>query len=195
MPSKVAVITGAASGIGLALTRDLISKGWNVAMGDINEAAGNSLTAELGGGVRFSRTDVSDWDQLAALFKLAWTTWGRIDFHAANAGIDDRESLYGPTAASDGGEPSKPDLSTVHVDLFSVLYGVRLSLHYFRKNTVPGGKIVVTGSSAGLYPLPPIPQYTACKPCSRCFEATSGTWAVCWELCAAEMRSLTWRRR
>ena len=163
MPSKVAVITGAASGIGLALTRDLVFKGWNVVMGDINEKTGTSLAGELGNAVRFKRTNVSDWNQLAALFKLAWTTWGRIDFHAANAGIDDRESLYGPTAASEGGEPSKPDLTTVHVDLFSVLYGVRLSLHYFRKNAVPGGKIVVTGSSAGLYPLPPLPQYTACK--------------------------------
>lgn len=149
MPPKVAVITGAASGIGLALTRDLVSKGWKVAMGDINQQAGSALAAELHPAVLFRQTDVSDWDQLAALFAAAWATWGRIDFHAANAGIDDRESLYGPTSRDGSDEPAKPDVSTVGVDLVSVIYGVRLAVHYFRKNEVPGGKIVVTGSSAG----------------------------------------------
>jgi 15-hydroxyprostaglandin dehydrogenase (NAD) len=163
MPPKVAIITGAASGIGLALTRDLVSKGWNVAIGDINLQAGEELAAELGPTVCFQQTNVSDWEQLAALFKKAWTTWGRIDFHAANAGIDDKESLYGPTSLSDDGEPSRPNLTTVYVDLFSVFYGIRLAIHYFRKNAVKGGKIVVTSSTAGLYPAAPIPQYTACK--------------------------------
>lgn len=60
MPAKVAIVTGAASGIGLALTRDLISKGWKVAMGDINQQAGEQLAAKLGTSVIFHKTDVSD---------------------------------------------------------------------------------------------------------------------------------------
>jgi NAD(P)-dependent dehydrogenase (short-subunit alcohol dehydrogenase family) len=163
MPPKVAVITGAASGIGLALTQDLVAKGWNVAIGDVNSQRGEELSAELGSAVCFQRTDVSSWEQLAVLFKKAWMTWGRIDFHAANAGIDDKESLHVSTSLNDDDEPSKPDLTVVNVDLLSVFYGVRLATHYFRKNEVKGGKIVVTSSSAGLYALAPLPQYSACK--------------------------------
>lgn len=141
MPPKVAVITGAASGIGLALTRDLVSKGWNVAIGDTNLQRGEELSAELGSAVCFQRTDVSSWEQLAVLFKKDWMTWGRIDFHAANAGIDDKESLHGSASLSDDDEPSKPDLTVVKVDLLSVFYGVRLATHYFRKNEVKGGRL------------------------------------------------------
>lgn len=119
MPAKVAIVTGAASGIGLALTRDLVSKGWKVAMGDINQKAGEDLASKLGTSVLFHKTNVSDWNQVAALFKRTWTAWNRIDFYAANAGIDDRESLYGPTSLGDDDEPSKPDVFTVDVDFIS----------------------------------------------------------------------------
>ena len=162
MEGKVAVVTGAVSGIGLALTQDLLAQGWRIAMGDVNEAAGEELVAKLGSNVLFRKTDVSDWNQLAALFKAAHARWGRIDFHAANAGVGDIEAMYGPTAGEDG-EPRKPNLKTVDIDLSAIIYGVRLSMHYFQRNAVPGGKIVVTSSVAGLYPAPHLPQYSACK--------------------------------
>ena len=162
MESKVAVVTGTVSGIGLALTQDLLSQGWRIAMGDVNDAAGEELVAKLGPSVLFCKTDVSDWDQLAALFKAAHARWGRIHLHTANAGVGDIEAMYGPTASEDG-EPRKPDLRTVDIDLSAVIYGVRLSMHYFRRNATPGGKVVITSSVAGLYPAPHLPQYSACK--------------------------------
>ena len=132
-------------------------------MADVNQQTGEQLASELGPSVIFHKTDVSDWDQLAALFKKTWTMWGQIDFYAANAGIDDRESLYGATTLEGSDEPVKPDLATIEVDFVSVIYSMRLAIHYFRKNAVKGGKIVVTSSSGGLYPVPFIPQYSACK--------------------------------
>lgn len=49
---KGAIITGAASGVGLALTKHLLSKGWHVVMSDINEA-GDGIAKELGGKIFF----------------------------------------------------------------------------------------------------------------------------------------------
>jgi len=161
MSHPVAVITGAASGMGLALSRHLLDKGWRVVMADINLEKGQELERELGRNASFRQVDVCDWDQQAALFKHAFQ-WGgdRIDFLAANAGIDDKQSLY---AASDDLEPQKPNLKTLEVDLIAVYYGIWLFAHYARKNKLPGGKIVITGSAAGIYPMESNPQYTAAK--------------------------------
>ncbi|KAL7270289.1 hypothetical protein RUND412_007006 [Rhizina undulata] len=162
--SPVAIVTGAASGIGLALTKHLLSLNWRVAMGDISPR-GSSLAASLGPNVLFVRTDVSSWLDLSALFRNAWDAWGRMDFYAANAGIGDTDSLSGPASANhDEVEPREPNLKTLDVNLNAAIYGVRLSAHYFRKNQKKsGGKIVFTSSAAGIYPTPDIPIYCASK--------------------------------
>jgi len=159
--SRVAIITGAASGIGLALARDLLAKGWRVALLDVSPT-GASTTAELGASVMYYHCDVSSWESQAAAFAATFEKWGRIDFTALNAGIDDKDDFFGPTG-DENGQPVKPGLKTVAVDLIGVFYGIRLSMHYFRKNESQGGKIVMTSSDAGLYPLVGVPQYTACK--------------------------------
>ncbi|KAA8912027.1 hypothetical protein FN846DRAFT_897566 [Sphaerosporella brunnea] len=159
--SLVALITGAASGMGLALAKDLLAKNWRVALLDISQA-GPSIASELGPSAVYFHSDVSSWESQAAAFGGAFKTWGRIDFVALNAGIDDKEDFFGPTADADG-NPVKPNLKTVDVNLVAVFYGIRLATHYFRKNEGRGGKIVLTSSDAGLYALVGVPQYTACK--------------------------------
>lgn len=159
--SRVALITGAASGMGLALAKDLLAKGWRVALLDVSPA-GASITAELGASATYFYCDVSSWESQAAAFSGTFEKWGRIDFTALNAGIDDKDDLFGPTG-DENGQPVKPGLKTVAVDLIAVFYGIRLAMHYFRKHEGRGGKIVITSSDAGLYPLIGVPQYTACK--------------------------------
>lgn len=163
--ARVGVVTGAASGIGLAISKHLISQGWRVALADIDEAGGLSALATLpGDSAIFIRTDVSSWDDQAALFKAAWDKWGRIDFHAANAGIADREQMFGPTGVpGDESTPRKPNVQTIEVDLLGPVYGTWLAVHYFRRNPGSGGRVVITSSPAGLYPMAQQPQYAAAK--------------------------------
>jgi 15-hydroxyprostaglandin dehydrogenase (NAD) len=163
MSKPVAIITGAASGIGLSLTRHLLSSGWRVAMADRNEEKGRALEKELGPNVMFTKVDVSKYDQQAALFQSAFE-WGegRLDFLAANAGIDDRQSLY-EGVPDIHGPPPELNIDCIQVDMIAVLQGVWLLSHYARRNKVPGGKVVITCSGAGIYPMETNPQYTMAK--------------------------------
>ncbi|MEG0446505.1 MAG: SDR family NAD(P)-dependent oxidoreductase, partial [Comamonas sp.] len=67
--SKVALVTGGASGVGLEVVKLLLAEGAKVAFSDINEAAGRQLAAELGERAMFVRHDVSseeDWTGVIA---------------------------------------------------------------------------------------------------------------------------------
>lgn len=152
MSKPVAIVTGAASGMGLALTRHLVARGWRVAMADIDSATGTQLSSEIGPDTIFQHTDVSIYAQQAELFSRTFA-WGgnRLDFFAANAGIDDKQSLYETNEAVDAeGKPKEMNLNTIKVDLDAVIQGIWLYKYYARKNKVPGGKVVVTSSAAGL---------------------------------------------
>lgn len=179
-PMRTAIITGACSGMGLALTHHLLSNPtvrWRVVLADVNEDSYHNVSSTIDP-VRtmFHRTDVSSWEDNSVLFKraFAWSAAedaeqkGRIDFFAANAGISDKESIFAPFDLEV--EPSKPDVTTTEVDLLSVLYGLKLFVYYARKTRAqlpPTASfepaMVITASAAGLYPYPISPQYCAAK--------------------------------
>ncbi|KAK9649881.1 hypothetical protein HCH54_004277 [Aspergillus fumigatus] len=130
MSQPVAVVTGASSGMGLAVTKHLVAKGWRVAMADIDADSGRKVAAEIG-------------DQ---------------------AGIADTQFLYNNDYRYDeNGLPLPVSLQTLDVNLTAVIQGVWLFKHYARRNKVAGGKVVITSSSAGLYPMESNPIYTASK--------------------------------
>jgi NAD(P)-dependent dehydrogenase (short-subunit alcohol dehydrogenase family) len=83
--SKVALITGGASGIGLATTDRLLQLGWKVTIVDVNAAAGEELSLRLGDSTIFVHVDVTDYNQQALAFAETWKKWGRLDFVFANA--------------------------------------------------------------------------------------------------------------
>lgn len=158
MSPPVAIVTGACSGIGLALTNHLLSKSYHVVMADINPPP--SALPET----TFRKTDVSSWDDQAACFASAFALHSRLDFVALNAGIDDRDDIFNSISSSSTAPPRKPNMQTFAVNLIAPYYGVKLAAHYMSLNKpLPGGKVVITASSAGLYALPIIPQYTATK--------------------------------
>ena len=68
-----------ASGIGLALTKELVTKGWNVSMVDIS-TNGPEISKGFGDSVDYYHVDVSDYDQQAKMFQSVWDKHGRLDF-------------------------------------------------------------------------------------------------------------------
>ena len=90
LSGKVAVITGAASGMGKAASLLFAREGANVVLADLNVAGGEATAAEASaGGARcvFQRTDVSDEAQVAALVARGLSEFGRLDIMFNNAGI------------------------------------------------------------------------------------------------------------
>jgi NAD(P)-dependent dehydrogenase (short-subunit alcohol dehydrogenase family) len=89
LQDRVAVITGAGSGIGLASARRLAAEGATVVAVDIDEAAGKAAAAETGG--TFVAADVADEEQVRQLFDGIAARFGRIDVAFNNAGISPPE--------------------------------------------------------------------------------------------------------
>ena len=139
---KVAVITGGASGMGLATVERYVTEGANVVVADMNTKAGEEVAARLGDAVRFTRTDVSVEDDVAAAIELATETFGRLDVMFNNAGIG---GAFGPIT-----EIEADDWDTT----FAVLVrGVFLGTKHAARVMISqgdGGAIINTASIAGL---------------------------------------------
>ena len=158
MPSPVAIITGAASGIGEALTQNLLAKEWRVVMVDINVIKGRSLAEELGSNVVFYEIDVSFWEAKFKLFEQAHKWSGhRFDFLASNAGVADTRNLAEGLVEEDGAL-KRPNYKPIETNLIGSIYSFQLFAHYVgkRKND-NGGKIVLTSSGAGQFECQVIP--------------------------------------
>jgi NAD(P)-dependent dehydrogenase (short-subunit alcohol dehydrogenase family) len=85
LAGRVAVITGGASGIGLATAKRFTAEGAKVVIGDVDPATGEAAAALIDG--LFVKADVSDKDQVDALFDTAASTYGSVDIAFNNAGI------------------------------------------------------------------------------------------------------------
>ncbi|WP_405145352.1 3-oxoacyl-ACP reductase [Sphaerisporangium sp. NBC_01403] len=82
---RVAVITGAAGGIGLATARRFAEEGAKVVCADLDEDGGAKLADEVGG--LFVRTDVTSEEDVSRMFETAFETYGSVDIAFNNAGI------------------------------------------------------------------------------------------------------------
>jgi NAD(P)-dependent dehydrogenase (short-subunit alcohol dehydrogenase family) len=82
---RVAVVTGGASGIGLATARRFAAEGAHVVIGDVEPGAGTAAAEEVGG--LFVQVDVSAEDQVTALFQATVDAYGGLDIAFNNAGI------------------------------------------------------------------------------------------------------------
>ena len=89
LSGKVAVVTGAGSGIGLATVRRFATEGAQVVCADIDEAAGKAAAAETGG--EFIAVDVTSEDSVRALFAATVEKFGGLDIAFNNAGISPPE--------------------------------------------------------------------------------------------------------
>ena len=141
---KVAVVTGAASGIGRALANKSAQEGMKVVLADIEESALKQAEEELkasGAQVLAVCTDVSQAEDVENLAKLTFATYGAVHLLFNNAGIVAGTTIW---------ESSLADWQwTLGVNLWGVIYGI----HFFVPRMLAQdteGHIVNTASAAGL---------------------------------------------
>ena len=85
LEGRVAVVTGGGSGIGLASVRRLASEGARVVVADVDAESGKAAADEVGG--LFAQVDVTDEEQVSALYQTTVDTYGSVDVAFNNAGI------------------------------------------------------------------------------------------------------------
>jgi NAD(P)-dependent dehydrogenase (short-subunit alcohol dehydrogenase family) len=136
LAGRVAVITGAGSGIGYATAMRLASEGAKVVVVDMNPESGNAVAKEIGG--TFVSADVTNEKEVENMYKVAFDTYGRIDIAFNNAGIsppdDDSILITGIDAWR----------KVQEVNLTSVYLCCKYVLPYMQKNGK--GSIINTAS-------------------------------------------------
>src|SRR3954466_3071630 len=85
--SRIAIVTGAGSGVGKAAALALARSGWRVALAGRRQEALEAVAQEAGGQCMAVPTDVTDPASVRALFDVAVHNWGRVDLLFNNAGI------------------------------------------------------------------------------------------------------------
>ena len=155
--SKIAIVTGAGTGIGRAVTLALARHGWKVALAGRRREPLEAVAAEApAGSTRAVPTDVADPPSVKALFDDVVRAWGRVDFLFNNAGI---------------GAPPIPleDLTfvqwknVVDINLTGMFLCIQEAFRVMKDQDPRGGRIINNGSISAHVPRPNSAPYTATK--------------------------------
>jgi NAD(P)-dependent dehydrogenase (short-subunit alcohol dehydrogenase family) len=155
LEGKTAVITGGASGIGLATATQLAKSGVNLVLGDIEEdtlATAVKGLRESGARVLGVRTDVTNEGDILALRDAAVAEFGAVHVVFNNAGVASGATIGTPTSVWKW---------VIDVDLYGVIYGINAFLPLFLEQNE--GHVVNTASLAGLGGAPGMGPYCAAK--------------------------------
>ena len=158
LSGRVAVVTGAASGVGLGIAEVLAGEGARVVLVDVDSAAGERAAEALraaGHDALAVQADVVDGSSLAARGADVLERYGRIDILAANAGI------YHPPVALDAMRDSDWD-RIMDINVKGVVHSIQACLPAMRQGGY--GRIVLTSSITGpLVGAPSLSHYAASK--------------------------------
>jgi NAD(P)-dependent dehydrogenase (short-subunit alcohol dehydrogenase family) len=153
---KVAIVTGAASGIGAACAKTLAKAGATVIATDIDRAGGEAVTSEIGaagGTALFLDQDVTDEYRWPQIVEATETRFGRLDIIVANAGIGLMVPIADMTLADWRRQQA--------VNLDGVFLSVKHAIPAMRR--AGGGSIVIMSSVAGLRGSAGLAAYCATK--------------------------------
>ena len=158
LTGKVAIITGAASGIGEATAKLFAKEGASLVLADWQKERGETVAKairETAPTAAFLKTDVSKPEDVQAMIRVAVQEYGRLDIIFNNAGIE--------------GEMNKPTADctlenwhrVIGINLSGVFFGMKYAIPEMLKTG--GGSIINTASVAGLVGFAGIPAYCAAK--------------------------------
>ncbi|KAL3455503.1 hypothetical protein BJX64DRAFT_282021 [Aspergillus heterothallicus] len=177
------IVTGGASGIGLAIATSFACLGARVAVVDVNKGLLDEAVAAIGNSATGYVCDVSSWSAQCELFEKVTSTTGAPTIVCLNAGVDPELAISNPRSSAeckklvrynylaheldvkecnDNGPPrlKQPPTTIFDVNFYGVLYGIKLASYYMREN---GGRIIVTGSAASYIGFPHQDVYVASK--------------------------------
>jgi NAD(P)-dependent dehydrogenase (short-subunit alcohol dehydrogenase family) len=154
LKDKIAVITGAACGIGQATARRFVEEGASVILADLQVGVGETLAAELGERARFIRTDVTQETDVSAAVDMAVSVFGRLDCMINNAGI---VGAIGPIKDT--------SVEAWDLTIAVLLRGVFLGMKHAARVMIPrqSGCILSLSSTAGITGGLGSHAYTAAK--------------------------------
>lgn len=144
LAGKVAIITGAANGIGLAAVRKFAEEGAKVVLADFDEAAGRKAEKTLkaeGLDCRFIEVDVANWESAEKLAEETVAHFGKIDILINNAGIT-RDAMLAKMSVEEFQQ-------VIDVNLTGVFNCTKAVIPYMIEQG--SGKIVSTSSVSGVY--------------------------------------------
>lgn len=154
LPGRVAIVTGAASGLGRGIAQRFAAEGARVVIADVDVDGGEALAAALGDDAIFVRTDVSDPDQVGALVAATVAKFGGLHVMVNNAGVSGRLRRL-----------LDDDLSDFHrvmgVNVLGVMAGTRDAARHMAGHG--GGSIVNLTSIGGIQAGGGVMVYRASK--------------------------------
>lgn len=154
LKSKVAIVTGAASGFGEGMAKRFAEEGAKVVVADLNAKGAEKVAAEIGAAAIAVTTDVSQRAEVEEMVYAAKSAFGRVDIMVNNAGYTHRNG----------------DMLAVDEQTFDLIAAINMKAIYFSTLAVApimerqgGGVIITTASTAGLRPRPGLTWYNASK--------------------------------
>ena len=146
LSGKVAIVTGASSGIGYGTAERFVAEGAKVVIADINQERGEEAAKALGDAAAFKLTDVADTAQVAALIDFTVETFGGLNVLFNNAGIS---GFRAPGLLED-------DFADFHqvlgINLLGVMAGTAFAARHMAEHG--GGAVINNASIGGIQPTP-----------------------------------------
>lgn len=152
LEGKIAIVTGAASGLGRACATRFAQEGARVVIADVQDDMGEAVAKELGG--LYIHTDVSVPEDVENMIRFTVDSCERIDILMNNAGIDGKNAITGDSSVENWRR-----VMSINID--GVYFGMKYVLPVMTKQR--GGVILNTASTVGCNAIPGLPAYTASK--------------------------------
>ena len=158
LSNKIAIITGAASGIGESAALLFAAEGAKLVLTDLNEEGGQAVTEQIkssGGEAVFLKADAGSFSDAEKTVQLALDTYGRLDIAVNNAGIG---GLSAPVADY----PVEAWQQVIDINLSGVFYGMKYQIPAIEK-TAGKGSVINVASILGAVGFANAPAYVAAK--------------------------------